>query len=237
MCGRKYSPGEAEIERAWHIGRRSNPNPFHGIFDARPTQFLPILMLHPGGSIELDLCRWGLVPSWWKKPLKEVRNTFIATTEKIGAKSGMWWTPFLRRRCLVPIHGFYEWQLRPGGRKVRHFIKLRDADVFALAGLWDEWKQPDGATLRSYAVVTCPANSLMAKIHNDPKGSDGPRMPVILTGETAAAWYDPAAGLSQGELLELLKPCRQEDMLAYPVVSESKADPEDLVKPIGPPVG
>lgn len=222
------------MEREWHIGRHNN-NPFRNLYDARPTQFLPILRMSPEHGIELDAFRWGLVPSWWKKPLKEVGGTFIATVEKIAANSGMWRTPFLRRRCLVPVHGFYEWQYQPDGTSVRHYIKLRDADLFTLAGLWDMWKQPDGTLLDSYAVITCPANPLMARIHNRPKKSEGPRMPVILTGETAKAWFDPGVELSPEERLGLLQPYSQEAMVAYPVVNTA-ADPADLIKPIGEPL-
>ena len=235
MCGRKYSSEGAAIERTWHIGRHNNKNPFRGLFDARPTQQLPILRMSAEHCIELDAFRWGLVPSWWKKPLKEVGSTFNATAEKIRAKSGMWWTPFLRQRCLVPIYGFYEWQYQADGSSVRHFIKLRDAEVFTLAGLWDTWKQPDGTLLNTYTVVTCPANPLMAKIHNKPNKSEGPRMPVILTGETAKAWYDPGVELSPDERLGLLQPYSQEAMIAYPVASKPK-DPADLIKPIGEPL-
>jgi putative SOS response-associated peptidase YedK len=234
MCGRKYDGDTAAIERAWHIGRHNN-NPFRDLFDARPGQDLPVLRMNPEAGIELDAFRWGLVPSWWKKSIKEVGSTFNATAEKIKAKNGMWWGPFLRRRCLVPIYGYYEWQYQADGRSVRHYIKLRSAELFALACLWDAWQQPDGSTLNSYAVVTCPANPLMAKIHNKPKKSEGPRMPVILTGETARAWFDPNAGQSQEDLLNLLAPYSQEAMIAYPVANTA-SNPADLIVPIGEPV-
>ena len=242
MCGRKYDPDGAAIERAYRFaGPRDGP--FVGWrdlqlnFDARPTQMQPVLRLGAEGGWDPGLFRWGLVPSWWKQE-KLPANTFNATAEKIKAKSGMWWTPFLRQRCLVPIRGFYEWQLQSDGKtRKRHFIKLRDTDIFTLAGLWDAKKQPDGTTLYSYTIVTCPANALMARIHNDPKNSDGPRMPVILAGETAKAWVDPASGVTPAERLALLQPFAQEALLAYPVVNNPvKADKSDLIEPIGEPV-
>lgn len=231
MCGRKYDSDVAAIERQYHLGR-DNSNPFKNLFDSRPTQFGPILRMDKEHGIELDYYRWGLVPAWWKKPLKELGSTFNATIERIREKKGMWWTPFLRRRCLVPVFGFYEWQTQPDGSKVRHYIKLRDSEVMTLAGLWDEWKDPEGKALGSYTIVTCPANPLMAKVHNDPKRSEGPRMPVILAGETARAWFDPAVGMTPEERLNLAQPFAQETMLAYPVAS--KADTaEEQTRPIG----
>lgn len=247
MCGRKYSPQVAEIERAWHIGARTRidlswlvplmeqwgiedkPLP-----DASPTQVLPVFRIHPERGPEIVRARWALVPAWWKEPKLPTR-TFNATVEKIKARSGMWRTPFLRQRCLVPVVGFYEWQLqRDGKTKVRHFIRLRDAAIFSLAGLWDAYKQPDGTLLESYTVVTCPANPLMAKIHNHPQNSDGPRMPVILTGETQMAWCDPAADLTPEDRLGLLTPLAPEAMRAYPVKNTAeKPDKMDLIEPIG----
>lgn len=240
MCGRYVSKHDATKDRFKDLrGLPGSPyyDPAEGFnFDARPTQSLPVIRFKSEGGIEESWLRWGLVPSWWKKPLKDVGSTINATVEKIKGKSGMWWTPFLRQRCLVPAYGFYEWQLQADGKtKVRHFIKLRDADVFTFAGLWDAWKQPDGEVLQSFAIVTCPANPLMAKIHNNPNRSDGPRMPVILTGETAKAWVDPKAELSNDERLGLLQPYAQEAMVAYPVVSTAKK-PEELIEPVGEPV-
>src|SRR5262245_35562202 len=124
MCGRYVSNNDAVKERFAHL-REIPDSPFYDpskfiLFDARPTQILPILRVGPDGG-EIGGFRWGLVPMWWKKPLKDVGNTINATVEKIKAKNGMWWTPFLRKRCLVPAAGYYEWQLQPDGKtKVRH---------------------------------------------------------------------------------------------------------------------
>ena len=233
MCGRYVTVDAEKGRKAW--GLRRPPRNYEINYDARPTNILPVLFQGDEG-LELEDYRWGLVPMWWKKPLKDLPSTINATAEKIKAKNGMWWTPFLRKRCLVPAAGFYEWQLQPDGKtKVRHYIKLRDDQPMTFAGIWDEWKQLDGTPMRSFAIVTCPANPLMAKIDNNARNSEGPRMPVILTGETAKAWTNPDSGLKPEERHKLLKPFAQEAMLAYPVVRDSK-DKAELIKPIGEPV-
>jgi putative SOS response-associated peptidase YedK len=54
--------------------------------------------------------RWGLVPRWWSKPLKELRAaTFNARSETVETKS-FFRDAFKRTRCLIPMSGYYEWK-------------------------------------------------------------------------------------------------------------------------------
>jgi len=76
-----------------------------------------------------------------------------------------------KRGCLVPTTGFYEWK-KVGNRKVPYFIRLKDEKYFALAGLWDHWKDPKGEEIKSFTIITTKANEALSKIH--------PRTPVIL---------------------------------------------------------
>ena len=86
---------------------------------------------------------------------------------------------FRRRRCLVPVDGFYEWQKRPAGKKQPYAIVSADGKPFAMAGLWENWKEPQsGETVRTFTIITGPPNELVAPIHN--------RMPVILPPRTGA---------------------------------------------------
>jgi putative SOS response-associated peptidase YedK len=58
--------------------------------------------------------RWGLVPYWWSKPLKESRlATFNARVETIEQKP-FFRDAFKKARCLMPVSGYYEWQNTPG---------------------------------------------------------------------------------------------------------------------------
>ena len=57
---------------------------------------------------ELKKMRWGLVPSWWNKPLKELKlATFNARSETVGTKP-FFKTAFKTKRCLLPMSGYFE---------------------------------------------------------------------------------------------------------------------------------
>jgi putative SOS response-associated peptidase YedK len=57
------------------------------------------------GKRDLVTMRWGLVPWWWSKPLKELRMaTFNARAETVETKP-VFRDAFTRTRCLIPISG------------------------------------------------------------------------------------------------------------------------------------
>jgi putative SOS response-associated peptidase YedK len=58
---------------------------------------------------------------------------------------------------------------------------MKSGEPFALAAIWENWQRPGADEwMRTFAVITCPANELMAQIHD--------RMPVILPPETYDRW-------------------------------------------------
>src|SRR6185369_16495767 len=134
---------------------------------------------------------------------------------------------FKYKRCLIPADGFYEWQAKAGAKtKIPHFIHMKDRKPFAFAGLWDEWHSPDGATLRTFTIITTEPNELMSKLHN--------RMPVILDKKDYADWLD-AAPRTPDSLLPLIKPFPADRMSAYPVstmVNTPNNDRAELVVPL-----
>jgi putative SOS response-associated peptidase YedK len=85
---------------------------------------------------------------------------------------------FKSRRCLVLSDGFYEWKKE--GEKTPYRIMMKDADSFAMAGIWEKWGSPEGEVIHSFSIITTGPNSLMEKIHN--------RMPVILNREDEKKW-------------------------------------------------
>jgi putative SOS response-associated peptidase YedK len=162
--------------------------------------------------------RWGLVPSWWSKPLKEMRlATFNACAETVAEKT-MFCDSFKKRRCLIPASGYYEWVDMAEGKQPYYFTR-RDGQLITIAGLWSSWKdKATGDDLKSCAMVITEPNKLAAEFHD--------RMPVILEAKDFEQW-------ERGEPKDaaaLMKPAGEEDLQKWPVskrVNSSHADGDD----------
>jgi putative SOS response-associated peptidase YedK len=167
--------------------------------------------------------RWGLIPSWAKDP-KIGAKMINARAETIVEKPAFR-KAFAQRRCLVPMTGFYEWAKGRRG-KVPHYVRLRNSDLFACAGLWEWWKSPEGEWLASFTIIVTDANKLISALHE--------RMPVVLAPEDHKVWLDPK-NEDVNELAELLKTYPADEMTADPVstkVNDVKNDGAELVEPL-----
>ena len=194
MCGRYAStlPAEAlaRIFATAPAGRDIPPR-----WNVAPGQDAPVVRRHPAsGARRLDLLRWGLVPHWAADP-KTGRHPINARAET-APTAPMFRDAFARRRCLVPAAAFYEWQAPPPGTagKLPWAIARADGAPLAFAGLWEGWRGPDGSVLRSFAILTTPANPAVAPVHE--------RMPAILEPADWPIWL----GETAGEVAELLRP-------------------------------
>ena len=161
-------------------------------YNVAPTQDIAIIVDRsfekaPDGSPigelhrEIHAARWGLVPRWAKAvdgaPL--INGRIESILEKPSFKDSV-----VRRRCVIPASGYYEWQVKPDGTKQPFYIHAGDDGMFALAGLYEWWKNPaDGKWLLSATTLTKHTAPELAHIHD--------RNPVLLTPDTFEAWIDP----------------------------------------------
>ncbi len=176
MCGRfTQHLSWAEICRlADLVGQPRNLAPRYNI---APTDLIEVIRAGPAG-LELTPMRWGLVPCWWKKPLEQLPATFNARAETLGEKP-MFRAAFKSRRCIVPASGFYEWTGEKG-RKIPHYFSSADGLPLALAGLWEQWCDPNGQEIFSATIVVGAANGWMSLFHD--------RMPIFLSWSDAKDW-------------------------------------------------
>lgn len=183
MCGRyaQYRDGD----RLRKLFATVNPLPnIEASWNVAPTRLAPVVRRHPEtGDRHLNLLRWGLVPHWTKS-LAEARSPINARSET-AASAPMFRDALMRRRCLVPIDAYYEWQATPGG-KIPHAIARDDGDLIVAAGLWEGWRGPDGAVIRSFTILTTTACPALAHLHE--------RMPVVLEPADWAGWLGEADG-------------------------------------------
>jgi putative SOS response-associated peptidase YedK len=178
------------------------------------------------GHRALENFRWGLVPSWAKDV--DIATKLINARAETLAEKPSFRTALKKRRCLVPADGFYEWN-KAEARQPYH-IRRKDGELFAFAGLWDEWRDPnlpsDAQTLRTFTIVTCAPNEMMSQLHH--------RMAVILRPEDEALWLAPDAD-DVPSLLDLLQPYNYEDMEAYRIgraVGRVDSEGPELIAPV-----
>lgn len=189
-------------------------------YNIAPTQEVPIIV--NDGRNKVFMMRFGLIPSWSKE--KKTRYSLINARAETVTKKPMFRRLLAKHRCLVPTTGFYEWK-KVSSRKTPHFIRVKYENYFALAGLWDHWKDPKGEEIKSFTIITTKANDVLSEIH--------PRMPVILRKEDEGLWLSDQV-LTDKELERLSQPFPSGLMISYPVsssVNSVKNDTEELVAP------
>ena len=218
MCGR-YAivlADDGTLQRRFSLEELlDNPAPR---FNVAPTQTLPVIVRNTPDRVAM--MRWGLIPFWAKDA--SIGSKMINARAETVAEKPAFRRPLRSQRCLVPASGFFEWK-REGDSKTPHFIHLPGEPIFAFAGLYDTWRDPEGQTVQSYTILTTEPNDLMADIHN--------RMPVILRREDEDDWLDPA-NTEPEHLLPLLRPYPASEMAAYPVsrmVNSPRNDAPDLL--------
>lgn len=195
MCGRYALHGPKTRKQGDKLAFRGAVIDYAPHFNIPPMQDLPVYCIDGERGPQLTLKRWGFVPAWAKAPTKgaPLNN---ARAETVSEKP-TFREAYRRRRCLVPMNGFYEWQ-RSGPEKTPYYFRMQDDELFAVAGLY-EFLPGDAATppMTTFTVLTTVANALMAPIHD--------RMPVIVSPDLYDAWLDPRNTGARG-LDALLQP-------------------------------
>ncbi len=199
MCGRfSLTTDEAVLNERFRLA--GGIEPYVARYNCAPTQNLAVIIAEE--PLRLRFFRWGLIP-FWAKDEKTGHKMINARAEGIDDKPS-YKHAFRQRRCLVPADGFYEWKNKNG--KTPYRITLKNNLPFAMAGIWEAWKSPEGKIIYTFSIITTTANVLMQGIHD--------RMPVILSPETEETWLKSS---HPGELRELLRPYDTEQMQAYEI--------------------
>jgi hypothetical protein len=94
----------------------------------------------------------------------KIGNSLIKARADTVAEKPAFRSAFKRRRCLVPADGIYEWKATGTKVKQPYFIRMKDGEPFAFAGLWEEWRAPEGEEVQSCSIITTDPNELMKPI-------------------------------------------------------------------------
>ncbi|MBT3301065.1 MAG: SOS response-associated peptidase [Bacteroidetes bacterium] len=219
MCGRFIITKKIdEITERFHV--EIEEDKYKPVYNAAPSQQLPVISNSEPERIRFF--RWGLVPFWAKD--QSIGNKMINARSETLLEKPAFRNLLKSKRCLVISDGFYEWQKTEKG-KIPTCIRLKNNELFSMAGLWDQWKDTEGQTIHSFSIITCAPNELMAPIHN--------RMPVILNRDQEKIWLDNSQ--KSEELVDILKPYNKDDMNTYEVsslVNSPRNNFEELILPV-----
>lgn len=233
MCGRVYLKTNLEgLLRAFAFAKRDGAEGLANQmprFNGAPSQYYPVIIrdvIRDDGVMGpvFITARWGLIPGWIKERKPGQPAPINAKAETI-ATNGMFRGAYKSRRCLVPIDGFFEWKdiHGTGKNKQPYAIAMKSGQPFVLAGIWETWRDPvTDEDIRTFCVVTCEPNELMATIHD--------RMPVILHPEDYDRWISP-----EPEAADLMKPFPAELMTMWKIgskVGSPRNDSADILDPV-----
>jgi putative SOS response-associated peptidase YedK len=193
-------------------------------YNGAPEEELLVIRQNPEtGARTLDLLRWGLIPHRTKDPNPRVRP-INASVERV-ATAPMFREAYAKRRCIVPVDAFFEWQAIKGTRaKQPYAVAMKDGSPFGLAAIWENWRDPTTSKwIRTFCIVTCDANELLAQIHD--------RMPVVLAAVDSDRWLSNI----EPNPRDLLRPYLSNFMTIWPVstrVNSPTNDDRTIMDPI-----
>jgi putative SOS response-associated peptidase YedK len=225
MCGRAYKT-YTDQELIYRY-LNSRPPAFPDLkpnYNMTPSQESWAVRISEGKK-ELALMRWGLVPFWAKDIKSTERYSLInAKAEEVREKRS-YKSAFEKRRCIVPVSGFFEWKKEGSSRKRPYCIRLKNEPIMSLAGIWESWRGNEkDEPLLSFSILTTTANEALNPIHE--------RMPVILDRMDEELWLRSD---SEADRLALLKPCPAEWIDVYPIstlVNSPKNNSPEILQPI-----
>lgn len=236
MCGRyAASRNKATLVEEFSVDRATEQSlaPDYNVAPSKPVYAVMDRLEGERLRRELNVVKWGLVPSWAKSSAIGARM-INARVETVTAKPA-YRRALVSRRCLLPADGYFEWyqaeSSQPGKpAKQPFFIRPADGSVLAMAGLYEFWRDPDApeddssSWLLTTTVITTKAGEAMARIHD--------RMPMCIARDLWDVWLDPAAG---AEVLGTLTPLPPGWLRADPVsvaVNNVRNNGPELLVPI-----
>ncbi|HVN43413.1 MAG TPA: SOS response-associated peptidase [Steroidobacteraceae bacterium] len=226
MCGRFafYSPREA-VARLFAVpaeGPEIEPR-----YNIAPTQYVAAVRAgEPPATRALSMLYWGLVPAWAKE--RGIGARLINARGETLKEKPAFRSAYRHRRCLILADGYYEWQRSAQGKQP-FFIRLASGEPFAIAALWERWRDPlENAELESCTLITTAPAAALAHIHD--------RMPVIVPAAAYAEWLDPR-NADVERLDRLMAPPEDRAVRFHPVsraVNSARSSGAQLIEPVDP---
>ncbi|CAN5236409.1 SOS response-associated peptidase [soil metagenome] len=230
MCGR-YTLAHSTEDILARFGVKALELPIAARYNIAPSNWVPIIIANQmEGGRRIEAARWGFVASWVRDVnqtgAQRVAPMINARSESIAVKP-FFKTAFRARRCIIPADSFYEWTGEGKARKPWR-VHLKDKGLMGFAGLFEDWSSLDGVEIRTCAIITVPANRVMAQFHD--------RMPAIIPRHLEGRWLDPT-NKNLPELESILKPYPDDQIVCHRVstqVNGTAIDGKQLIAAIDP---
>ncbi len=221
MCGRKTITRDMlSIIEELAIDEWQDPDNYFPSYNVAPSQRSPVLIYKDKRIV--TYMYWGLITNW-AKDASRAGHMINARSETVLEKPSFR-NLMHRHRCIVIADGYYEWKKTETGR-MPYYIHHAEGKLLPMAGLWDQWQDPEGNRRLTYTVLTTAAQSTLAHIHD--------RMPVIIPHACIGSWIDWKHH-SARETLALLEP-KPVKLSFYPVstfVNSPKNNSSDCILPL-----
>jgi putative SOS response-associated peptidase YedK len=180
---------------------------FQPSYNIAPSQSV-LAVINNGRHNKMGFLRWGLIPPFAKD--MSIGHKMINARSETLLEKPSFRTAYKKKRCLIIADSFYEWKRLDDKKKIPMRIKLKSEELFAMAGLWENWKSPEGKSIFSCTVITTSPNKLVGDIHD--------RMPVILRPKDEKIWLDTSIN-DTNRLEKLMVPIDEDLMEVYEVSS------------------
>jgi len=239
MCGRYVIASTVKvIEKKFKVKAAPEIN-FEPNYNVTVGNLAPIITTE--NPTEIQLAEFGFTPDWAdkKKYILNARSEGDHNPDNrsdyTGAK-GIFLKPYFKKsirfkRCVVLADAFIEGPTKEKLNQPYLVYLINKKRPFAMAGIYDDWiDKSTGEITRSFAILTCPPNELMHKIHHH-------RMPVILNDADVDHYLNKTT--SQHEIGDLLRSYDYKLMNAYrisPEIKRPNLNEKELINPIEEPV-
>jgi putative SOS response-associated peptidase YedK len=191
-------------------------------YNISPVQSVPVVISRDDKN-QMEIMKWGFIPKGAANANSVFRyKTFIARSEGIFDKP-TWQTAVRSSRCLIPANGFYEWK-KTADSKQPFYIQPTDQPVFAFAGLYSSWTDPDGKEWGMCSIVTTNSAAESDMIPS--------RLPVIVHPDDETDWLNPEIS-DINTLYRIMRPYDLDQLKIIKVndtVNSAKIDNPGLIK-------
>lgn len=149
--------------------------------DVYPGAKIAAIVPDAKGKLQAKELVWGFVGSQ-PKHTNRVFNTRLETAlSQLEEGRGMWVSPIVHGRCLVPVRAFYESWTRTASPvqepkpKTQVRFQMEGFHVFLIAAVWEK---------DEISLMTTRPNAMVGRVHS--------RMPLVLGPGESKVWLSPS---------------------------------------------